>query len=78
MSGRFSPRRGQFGILVCRSLKDDNLFVNRCRDTYHDGRGLVICLTDDDIIMMLEAVRDSEIEKMWGLMDRKRREIILS
>ena len=48
LSGRFSNRRGRVGILACRSFEDEHLFIQRCADTFHDGRGLVIPLADKD------------------------------
>jgi hypothetical protein len=49
MSGRFGRNRGQFGIVVCRSIEDHDLFLSRCRDTFRDGRGLILPLTDADL-----------------------------
>lgn len=54
ISGRFSDSRGKFGLIICRKINDNNLFIQRCRDTYIDGRGLIIPLVDDDIIYMLQ------------------------
>jgi hypothetical protein len=49
LTGRFSRRRGQVGILVCRTMKDKELFIARCRDTAMDDRGLVVPLDDKDL-----------------------------
>jgi len=49
LSGRFSPSRGKFALLVCRSFRDKELFVRRCIDTAHDGRGYVVPLDDSDL-----------------------------
>jgi hypothetical protein len=49
LSSRFSPTRGQFGLLVCRHFTDKDLFITRCRDTAMDGRGFIIPLDDEDL-----------------------------
>jgi hypothetical protein len=54
MIGRFSPNRGKFGIIVCRSIDNEDLFINRCADSYKDQHGLIIPITDEDIINILE------------------------
>jgi hypothetical protein len=54
LSSRFSPSRGQFGMLVCRAFDDKQLFMERCRDTAHDRRGFIIPLDDDDLGVLVE------------------------
>ncbi|MFF0428991.1 hypothetical protein ACFYUJ_31935 [Streptomyces sp. NPDC004520] len=49
LSSRFSPIRGQFGILACRSFANKEHFLKRCRDTALDYRGYVIAVDDDDL-----------------------------
>ncbi|RJW53995.1 hypothetical protein DXC92_01635 [Clostridiales bacterium TF09-2AC] len=78
LAGRFSSGRGQFGLLICRDLNNKDLFVKRCQDTYRDGRGLILYLVDDDIIQMLNAIHDEEPQRMWRLLEDKKREVIIS
>jgi len=54
LAGRFSVNRGRVGFLLCRNFVDRGLFIQRCRDTYSDGRGLIIPLVDQDIINLLD------------------------
>ncbi|MFF5582967.1 hypothetical protein [Streptomyces hygroscopicus] len=53
LSSRFSPLRGQFGILACRSFEDKSRFLKRCRDTALDYRGYVIALDDEDLRILV-------------------------
>jgi hypothetical protein len=57
IAGRFSPSRGQFGIVVCRSLEDPEAFARRCRDTADDGRGFLLAVTDEDLTGLVDAAR---------------------
>lgn len=54
IAGRFSPNRGQMGIIACRSADDLNKLIDRCSDTYTDSRGLILPLVDDDFCKLLK------------------------
>ena len=54
LSSRFSPSRGQLGILTCRNFKDKGLFLRRCRDTANDQRGYILVLDDEDLSRLVE------------------------
>jgi hypothetical protein len=65
LAGRFSVNRGKLGFLSCRTFEDRVVFIERCRDTFKDDRGLIIPLDDQAILRLLEAVqmgRRGEIE----------------
>lgn len=56
--GRFGQQRGYLGFITCRSVSNADLALNRCRDVAHEGKGLVMILTDDNVIGLLQAVAD--------------------
>lgn len=65
LAGRFSVNRGKLGFLCCRTFQDRAVFVERCRDTFKDDRGLIIPLDDESVLRFLELVqtgRRGEIE----------------
>lgn len=53
IAGRFSFRRGKVGIIICRQIENLPLFIERCRDTFRDDRGLVIPIVDRDLVDLL-------------------------
>ena len=53
LSGRFAPNRGQVGFLLCRTIDNMDRFIERCRNTYRDSRGLIIPLVDEDVVGLL-------------------------
>lgn len=70
MIGRMHVNRGKFGIIVCRKLEDEELFLKRCADANRAGQGLIIPLTDIDIVTILT-------EKRTGI-ERPEEEILSS
>jgi hypothetical protein len=59
ISGRFSPVRGKVGLLCCRQFSDRPLFIQRCRDTFRDDRGLVVPLDDERIQVLLRTIQET-------------------
>lgn len=60
LAGRFSANRGKFGILCCRQFENRAKFIERCRDTLADDRGLIVPFDDTTVKRMLGAVEDGK------------------
>lgn len=54
LAGRFSVNRGVVGFLLCRTIKNRGLLIQRCVDTFKDNRGLIIPLQDQDLINLMD------------------------
>ena len=76
MSGRFSHQRGWFGLIMCRRFDDKKLFLQRCKDTALDGRGVIICLDDDDVITMLKLIAEGKRSDVDKYMVNRYQEVI--
>lgn len=68
ISGRFSPNRGQVGLLLCRTFDNKPLFVQRCRDTAQDGRGYILPLDDSDLEALVAARKDGDEPRLFVLL----------
>jgi hypothetical protein len=77
LSGRFSPSRGQFGILVCRKIDNKELFEQRCKDTANDGRGYMIGLDDFDIVNLAKAVLNDSPDERLSLLRSKFNNLVM-
>ncbi|WP_417351811.1 hypothetical protein [Flavobacterium alkalisoli] len=77
LSGRFSTNRGKVGLLVCRNIENLDLFINRCKDTFNDGRGLIIPITDIDLINILSVFNERNHEPLERFLSDRVREITL-
>ena len=72
MIGRFSTRRGRLGIISCRKIDDEKLFLARCADTFKDDNGLIIPITDEDIQRCLKCGKDCSKELENVLYEKSR------
>jgi len=71
ISGRFSPSRGRVGILVCRAFTDKRLFFARCQDTAHDDRGYVVALDDSDLLELVNAHKQNDMNMEFALLKQR-------
>jgi len=55
LAGRFSMNRGNFGMLLCRSVENYDRLIKRCQDFYRDKRELIVPMLDEDIVKILKA-----------------------
>ncbi|MFV0197816.1 hypothetical protein OBK01_06305 [Empedobacter falsenii] len=78
IAGRFSTNRGKVGFLLFRSIDNFNLFIERCKDTYTDGRGLIIPIVDDDLILLLENYNVMDRNFLEEFISNRVREITIS
>lgn len=77
LAGRFSPSRGQVGILVCRNIADKNLLMRRCRDTANDHRGFILPLDDSDLDMIIKEQQTSPNNQEFGYLRRIFNQLIM-
>lgn len=77
LAGRFSVNRGKVGFLVCRSVDNMPRLIQRCKDTFNDGRGLMIPLVDIDLIELLNAYNDWNWEPIERFLSDRIREITI-
>lgn len=76
VSGRFSGSRGKLGLLVCRSMENRATCIERCRDTFHDGRGVVLPITDEDLRALVEERRADGDSTICGRLEEVFAEVI--
>jgi hypothetical protein len=65
--GRFDRNRGKLGLILCRSIDDEQRLLARCRDYARSGNGFMLVFTDIDLQLLLEAkgsLNDRAIEQI--------------
>jgi hypothetical protein len=78
MIGRLTVNRGMLGIITCRNIIKKDLFIERCRDTFRNGHGLIIPITDDDFIFALEALKSEIKTPLENILNGVKNRIIMS
>lgn len=76
LSGRFSNLRGWFGVLFSRHFDKKDLFVERCKDTAKDGRGVILCLDDEDIVHFLSLIQEGRRSELDQELTRRYQAVI--
>lgn len=77
LRGRFSRKRGNVGLLICRTIDKPELMVKRCRDVTSSSEGLIIVLDDHDIKELLKARSVSGDNGVSDYMQSKLDEILM-
>jgi hypothetical protein len=68
LAGRFSVNRGKLGFLCCRTFQNRVRFIERCRDTFSDDRGLIIPLDDETTIRLLALIHQRQRQALDALL----------
>jgi len=74
LNGYLQGSRGDFGILMCRKVDDENKVYQIAKD--YVSKNHMIFLTDDNIIKMLEYSREKNETAINDLMDSKFKNLI--
>jgi hypothetical protein len=77
ITGRFSEKRGKFGVVVCRKIQDKPKMLQRCKDALHDNRGWVLVLDDDAIKTLLKFRAEGKHAEVEAFMNNKMRELLM-
>jgi hypothetical protein len=77
LAGRFSPSRGQVGLLICRSVENSEKVMSSCIDTAKDNRGWIIVLTDDDLKQLVDDYISSGGKSDYQLLMTKFEKLIM-
>jgi hypothetical protein len=77
LAGRFSPSKGQFGLLICRSLADSAAAEKRAQDAARDGRGFIIVLTDNDLTLLVEHYVANQGDSKYPLLRTRFNKLIM-
>ena len=64
------------GILACRTLDNNELFMKRCADTFEDDRGLVIPITDEDLKRALTDFPKRGVNALEQILQEKYEQIV--
>lgn len=77
LQGRFSDKRGQFGILLCRSIQDKKTMISRCRDIMNEKKGYILVLDDSDVSQLLKIKELGDEQKIDDFLSGKLDELIM-
>lgn len=77
LRGRLGRKRGDVGILVCRTLDRPELMLKRCRDIVNNSDHVIIVLDDHDITELLRTRSTSGDKGVSDYMQSKLDEILM-
>ena len=77
LAGRFSEKRGRFGILVCRRIRDRQRLIQKCRDALNDDRGYILAIDDSDIQQLLTIRGAADEDALNSYLDELFRQLVM-
>jgi len=77
INGRLNNKRGRFGIVVCRSIKDKERLIARCKDLLNDNGNYIVVLEDSDIQILLKFRDKNDENSIDSYLESKIDELIL-
>lgn len=77
LQGRFSNRRGNFGILVCRSVKNKKDLLLRCKDSLNDKGHYIVVLDDNDMFTLINLKANGDETRIDDFLNSKLDELIM-
>jgi hypothetical protein len=77
LMGRFSRKRGKFGILVCRTVDDSDRLLKRLQDVVNNTEGVIMVLDDSDIATLLRLKRNRQDQEITTLLEQKLKAILM-
>jgi len=75
--GRFSDKRGHFGVIVCRVIVDKKKVIQHCRSIVNDKREYVVVLEDKDIKHLMFLKAENKLNAIDDYLEKKFEELIM-
>jgi hypothetical protein len=69
LAGRFNNRIGEFGILICRQVKNKEALLSKCIELAKVNREWIIVLEDVDIIHLLQLREANKYNEITAYMN---------
>jgi hypothetical protein len=77
LTGRFSKKRGEFGILVCRRITNRAKTLQHSKDALNDDRGYVLVIDDGDIEELIKMRAQQDSAGIASYMDELYRRLVM-
>jgi hypothetical protein len=77
LMGRFSRKRGRFGILVCRRIDDQQKMLRKLQDVVNNTEGAVIILEDSDVMTLLRLKRQGKNREIGDYLEERLKVILM-
>jgi len=74
LNGRLTSTHGYFGILICKKVLDWDKVIARCKTYLPDH--FILCLSEQDLIMLIEFSRIGDDDAISDFMDKKLQTIL--